>query len=133
MDFWKLFMVMFAVHEAIKIVMMQDIIDMYKFYEDHKDESDVSKRFTEKFKDQIFVKKSYSDAGKFSKDEYKGRVNLNTATYVDLRQVPGITVKIAERIVEYRKDKKFKKVSDLRRIRGIGYKYRRFEKYLYVD
>jgi competence protein ComEA len=50
-------------------------------------------------------------------------VNLNTATVAQLDTLPGVGVKMAERIIEYRtKNGAFKKVEDLMNVRGIGEK-----------
>ena len=53
----------------------------------------------------------------------RGKLNLNTATEEQLRMLPGIGESKARRIVEFRtKRGKFKRVRDLRRVKGIGYK-----------
>ena len=50
-------------------------------------------------------------------------VNLNTATAAQLETLPGVGMKTAERIVEYRqKNGGFKKIEDLMNVRGIGEK-----------
>jgi competence protein ComEA len=50
-------------------------------------------------------------------------LNLNTATVTQLEALPGVGLKVAERIVEYRqKNGGFKKVEDLMNVRGVGEK-----------
>jgi competence protein ComEA len=50
-------------------------------------------------------------------------VNLNTATQAQLESLPGIGVKVAERILDYRqKNGPFKKIEDLMNVQGIGEK-----------
>jgi len=50
-------------------------------------------------------------------------VNLNTATQAQLEALPGLGPKVAERILEYRKQNgNFKKVEDLMNVKGIGEK-----------
>ena len=50
-------------------------------------------------------------------------VNLNTATQAQLEALPGLGAKVAERIIEYRKQNGgFKKVEDLMNVKGIGEK-----------
>lgn len=50
-------------------------------------------------------------------------VNLNTATQAQLESLPGIGVKAAQRILEYRqKNGGFKKIEDLMNVKGIGEK-----------
>lgn len=48
-------------------------------------------------------------------------VNINTATETELKNIPGIGEKIAKAIVEQRtKVGKFKKLEDLKSVKGIG-------------
>ena|SRR5262245_6341029 len=50
-------------------------------------------------------------------------INLNTATAAQLESLPGIGVRTAERIVEYRqKNGSFKKVEELMNVQGVGEK-----------
>jgi competence protein ComEA len=50
-------------------------------------------------------------------------LNLNTATVTQLEALPGVGMKVAERIVEYRqKNGGFKRVEDLMNVRGVGEK-----------
>ncbi len=50
-------------------------------------------------------------------------INLNTATATQLEGLPGVGLKMAERIVEYRqKNGGFKKTEDLMNVRGVGEK-----------
>lgn len=53
-------------------------------------------------------------------------VNINTASIEELSTLPGIGQGTAEKIVNYRKDHKFKTISDLKEVKGIGEK--KFEK-----
>lgn len=51
-----------------------------------------------------------------------GLVNLNTATAAELTRLPHIGRTRAEAIVTYRRKRRFKRVREIRRIRGIGRK-----------
>ncbi|MFK7848296.1 MAG: ComEA family DNA-binding protein [Rhodothermales bacterium] len=50
-------------------------------------------------------------------------ININTASYSDLERLPRIGPKMAERIVDFRnKNGKFRRKSDLLKVKGIGEK-----------
>src|SRR5690606_31956539 len=63
-----------------------------------------------------------------------GKVNLNTAAATQLMLLPGVGPAKAERIVAWRqKYGAFKRVADLRKVRGFGYKsFKKLEPYLDV-
>ena len=51
----------------------------------------------------------------------KAGTNINTATLEELIQLPRVGQKVAERIIQHRKDHGvFKTVEDLKTVRGIG-------------
>jgi competence protein ComEA len=74
-------------------------------------------------------------AGKRAHHELTGKLNLNTATEDQLMLLPTIGPAKAERIVAWRKKNgAFRRIADLRRVKGIGYKsFRRLEPYLDVQ
>lgn len=50
-------------------------------------------------------------------------INLNTATAAELEKLPGVGVKVAARIIEYRtKNGPFRKIEELMNVQGIGEK-----------
>ncbi len=50
------------------------------------------------------------------------KVNINTASAVELSFLPRIGLQVAERIVERRKEKPFTRTEDLMEVKGIGEK-----------
>jgi len=62
-----------------------------------------------------------------------GVVNLNTATVDQLRLLPSIGEKRAQRIVSFRQVKPFRRVVELARVKGIGLKtVRKLKAYLAI-
>jgi len=64
-----------------------------------------------------------------------GRINLNQADKESLIDVPGIGEKLAQRIIDYRKQNRgFGYISELKNIKGIGdFKYKAIRGYFTVD
>jgi competence ComEA-like helix-hairpin-helix protein len=71
---------------------------------------------------------------KKTKKNLAGKLNLNVATEEQLMMLPTVGPSKAERIVEWRKKNGgFKRVADLRRVKGFGYKtFKRLEPLLDV-
>ncbi len=67
-----------------------------------------------------------SKNNKISEKKNNIKININSASKVELMQLPGIGEKTALKILEYRKDNKFQKAEDIMNIKGIGPK--KFEK-----
>jgi competence protein ComEA len=67
-----------------------------------------------------------------AKGELTGKLNLNTATVEQLTLLPGVGPSKAERVIEWRgKNGGFKRVADLRKVKGFGYKtLKKLEPYL---
>jgi len=66
------------------------------------------------------------------KQALRGKLNLNTASADQLQLLPGIGPSKADRIVAWRqKNGGFKRVADLRKVKGFGYKtLKKLEPYL---
>jgi competence protein ComEA len=71
-------------------------------------------------------------APKSSHKDLSGKLNLNLATADQLMLLPKVGPAKAERIVEWRKKNGgFKRIADLRRVKGFGYKtFKRLEPFL---
>lgn len=58
-------------------------------------------------------------------------ININTSSIDELQKLPGIGPKMAENIIEYRKNNSFDKIDDLKKVSGIGdKKYSELEKFI---
>ena len=66
--------------------------------------------------------------------ELSGKLNVNTASEDQLMLLPGVGPAMSDRIIGYRaKYGSFKRVADLRKVKGIGYKtLKKLEPYLDV-
>lgn len=51
-----------------------------------------------------------------------GTININTASKEDLMRLPGVGEATAEKIMEFRQTKKFRRPEDIMQIKGIGKK-----------
>lgn len=67
------------------------------------------------------------------KERTVGKININKATQTELEQLPGIGPSTALKIVEYRKNNKFKKIEDVKNVSGIGdAKFDKIKEYIVV-
>lgn len=69
-----------------------------------------------------------------AKAELSGKLNLNTATVEQLSMLPGVGPSKAERVIDWRKKNGgYKRVQDLRKVKGFGFKtLKKLEPYLDV-
>ncbi len=51
-----------------------------------------------------------------------GKININTATQEELATMKYVGDKLAERIIEYRKDNPFEKPEDIMKVKGVAQK-----------
>jgi competence protein ComEA len=62
------------------------------------------------------------------------RININTASEVQLMALPGVGPALAGRIMAYRQKRSFKSPGELRRVRGIGpAKFSKLQSMITVD
>lgn len=70
-----------------------------------------------------------------TKELPKGKININRAGIEELTRLPGIGVKTAEKILEYKKQIKiFKNTSQLKNVKGISTgKYNKLKDYIIIE
>ncbi len=87
-----------------------------------------------KFSDSLYTEKENLPKEKPELPAGK-KININSAYALDLEALPGIGEVTAERIIEYREQKKgFKKIEDLMNVKGIGEKkFEKIKDYIVVE
>lgn len=75
--------------------------------------------------DTVVEKESFFPASK-KKEMPTDKININSASKVELMKLPGVGEATAMKIIEFRKSSPFKKPEDIMKVKGIGIK--KFEK-----
>ena len=65
----------------------------------------------------------------------QGKININSASEIELTKIPGVGPALAKRIIEFREQHgPFRRLEDIMKVRGIGEKsYQKMRAYITVE
>lgn len=68
-------------------------------------------------------------------DNYFGRIDINKVSYEELLRAKSLSLKLAEKIIEYRQaHERFKSIDELKDIKGIGeYRFQKLKDLFFVE
>lgn len=96
--------------------------------------TDAESNSFEELKQQDTLVKQNNYFPKSSKKELpSNKIDLNNASKVELMKLPGVGEKTALKIIEYRNNRKFRTIEDIKNIKGIGEKkFEKIKQFIYV-
>lgn len=84
-------------------------------------------------KEEIIKERSKPKPKPKPKKKEIGIININKASKSELDKLPGVGPVTAEKIIKYRQKHKFKRPSDIKKVKGIGEKkFEKMKKYIEV-
>lgn len=84
--------------------------------------------------DTVVEKETYYPVSNDEDKDITGRININTASRVELMKLPGVGEKTADKIIKYRKEHPFQKIEDIKKVKGIGTKkFQKMKEIITVD
>lgn len=116
---------------------LNDIVELCGGFKDTADLSEVNLAEKLNDSDKIFIPKivsdNYEENNLGENNDDSGKVNINTANKIQLKELDGIGDTLADNIIKYRNNNKFKSIEDILNVDGIGQaKYEKIKEYICI-
>ena len=116
---------------------LNDIVELCGGFKDTADLSEVNLAEKLNDSDKIFIPKivsdNYEEINLEENNDDSGKVNINTANKTQLKELDGIGDTLADNIIKYRNNSKFKSIEDILNVDGIGQaKYEKIKEYICI-
>ena len=116
---------------------LNDIVELCGGFKDTADLSEVNLAEKLNDSDKIFIPKivsdNYEENNLGENNDDSGKVNINTANKIQLKELDGIGDTLADNIIKYRNNSKFKSIEDILNVDGIGQaKYEKIKEYICI-
>jgi competence protein ComEA len=116
---------------------LNDIVELCGGFKDTADLSEINLAEKLNDSDKIFIPKivsdNYEETNLEENNDDSGKVNINTANKTQLKELDGIGDTLADNIIKYRNNSKFKSIEDILNVDGIGQaKYEKIKEYICI-
>ena len=116
---------------------LNDIVELCGGFKDTADLSEMNLAEKLNDSDKIFIPKivsdNYEEINLEENNDDSGKVNINTANKTQLKELDGIGDTLADNIIKYRNNSKFKSIEDILNVDGIGQaKYEKIKEYICI-
>ena len=116
---------------------LNDIVELCGGFKDTADLSEINLAEKLNDSDKIFIPKivsdNYEEINLEEKNDDSGKININTANKTQLKELDGIGDTLADNIIKYRNNSKFKSIEDILNVDGIGQaKYEKIKEYICI-
>ncbi len=116
---------------------LNDIVELCGGFKDTADLSEINLAEKLNDSDKIFIPKivsdNYEETNLEENNDDSGKVNINTANKTQLKELDGIGDTLADNIIKYRNNNKFKSIEDILNVDGIGQaKYEKIKEYICI-
>ena len=116
---------------------LNDIVELCGGFKDTADLSEVNLAEKLNDSDKIFIPKivsdNYEEINLEENNDDSEKVNINTANKTQLKELDGIGDTLADNIIKYRNNTKFKSIEDILNVDGIGQaKYEKIKEYICI-